>query len=190
MLKLAPDAQEIIFDTKDLAIEKILLDDSEPVTHVLADSDPLFGQALRISLKPDTKTVSIFYTTSPEAEALQWLSPQQTASKNNPFLFTQSAGYSCTKLGALPGLPQHTIYIRSRSNRTSNLLALMSASNPKEKNTNWYLPISTMKQPIPSYLLALSVGDIEFHEISKRSGIYAEPSSSIRQFGNLQILKK
>ena len=45
-VQLAPDAQEIIFDTKDLAIEKILLDDSEPVTPVLAESDPLFGQAL------------------------------------------------------------------------------------------------------------------------------------------------
>jgi hypothetical protein len=33
-----------------------------------------------------------------------------------------------------------------------------------------------MKQPIPAYLLALAVGDIKFHEISSRSGVYAEPS--------------
>ena len=51
----------------------------------------------------------------------------------------------------------------------------MSASNPKEKNTTGIYQF-TMRQPIPSYLLALSVGDIKFHEISKRSGIYAEPS--------------
>jgi hypothetical protein len=33
-----------------------------------------------------------------------------------------------------------------------------------------------MQQPIPSYLLALAVGDVEFKAISDRSGVYAEPS--------------
>ena len=33
-----------------------------------------------------------------------------------------------------------------------------------------------MQQSIPSYLLALSVGDIKFHAVSPRSGVYAEPS--------------
>jgi hypothetical protein len=33
-----------------------------------------------------------------------------------------------------------------------------------------------MKQPIPSYLLALTVGDFEFKSISDRSGVYAEPA--------------
>jgi hypothetical protein len=34
-----------------------------------------------------------------------------------------------------------------------------------------------MKQPIPSYLLALAVGDIVFQSISERSGVYAEPAT-------------
>jgi Aminopeptidase N len=33
-----------------------------------------------------------------------------------------------------------------------------------------------MKQPIPSYLLALAVGDLAFSAISDRAGVYAEPS--------------
>jgi aminopeptidase N len=32
-----------------------------------------------------------------------------------------------------------------------------------------------MPQPIPSYLFALAVGDIDFQEVSERCGIYAEP---------------
>jgi aminopeptidase N len=71
----------------------------------------------------------------------------------------------------------------------ANLLALMSASNPKTKNSTGVYAF-TMKQPIPSYLLALSVGDIKFHEISQRSGIYGDLPSLIRQHGNLQIWKK
>ncbi len=88
-VETAKDAQEIIFDTKDLTIEKILID-NQPAEHKLAEADPILGQALSVSLTPDTKTVSIFYKTDPQAEALQWLSPQQTADKTNPFLFTQS----------------------------------------------------------------------------------------------------
>ena len=51
----------------------------------------------------------------------------------------------------------------------------MSASNPVAKNERGEYSFQ-MKQPIPSYLLALAVGDIAFRPISARSGIYAEPS--------------
>src|SRR5215204_2433562 len=53
-VQLTPDAQEIIFDTKGLAIDKILLDDSQLVEPVLAGSDPIFGQALTIPVTLDT----------------------------------------------------------------------------------------------------------------------------------------
>ncbi len=174
-VEVAPGAQEIIFDTKDLTIEKILLDDNQPVDPVLANADPIFGQALTISLKPDTKTVSIFYKTSPEAEALQWLSAQQTASKNNPFLFTQSEAILARSWVPCQDSPSIRFTYDAEVTVPANLLALMSASNPREKNTTGIYQFA-MRQPIPSYLLALSVGDIKFHEISQRSGIYAEPS--------------
>jgi leukotriene-A4 hydrolase len=174
-VEVAPDAQEIIFDTKDLSIEKILLDDNQPVDLVLADADPIFGQALTIPLNPDTKTVSIFYKTNPEAEALQWLSPQQTASKSNPFLFTQSEAILARSWVPCQDSPSIRFTYDAEVTVPANLLALMSASNPREKNTTGIYQFA-MRQPIPSYLLALSVGDIKFHEISHRSGIYAEPS--------------
>ena len=33
-----------------------------------------------------------------------------------------------------------------------------------------------MPQPIPSYLIALAVGDLRFQAVSKRTGVWAEPS--------------
>ena len=33
-----------------------------------------------------------------------------------------------------------------------------------------------MEQPVPSYLIALAVGDLAFRELGPRSGVYAEPS--------------
>jgi aminopeptidase N len=69
------------------------------------------------------------------------------------------------------------------------LLALMSASNPQSKNETGVYHFE-MKQAIPSYLLALAVGDVAFKPVSERSGVYAEPSVLDAQFGNLLILKR
>src|SRR5687768_10648091 len=83
-------SDSIRLDTKDLNIKTIKLDDNRATTFRMGPKDPILGQALVISIKPDTKLIHIDYQTSPKAEALQWLSPQQTAGKNFPFLFTQS----------------------------------------------------------------------------------------------------
>ena len=32
-----------------------------------------------------------------------------------------------------------------------------------------------MPQPVPAYLMALSVGDVTFKPLDNRSGVYAEP---------------
>ena len=44
---------------------------------------------LAIALPAQGDTIVIGYQTSPDAAAVQWLSPTQTAGKKLPFLFTQ-----------------------------------------------------------------------------------------------------
>ena len=65
------------------------------------------------------------------------------------------------------------------------MMAVMSASNPQEKSDDGVYEFE-MKQPIPGYLIALAVGDIEFGKIDERTGVYAEPSvveSAVYEFG-------
>ena len=51
----------------------------------------------------------------------------------------------------------------------------MSAENdPKAKRSGDYA--FSMPQPVPSYLIALAVGDLEFKETGPRTGVYAEKS--------------
>src|SRR5690554_7276734 len=50
----------------------------------------------------------------------------------------------------------------------------MSATNPTEKNETGEYSFE-MKQPIPSYLLALAVGELDYRQLSDNSGVYAEP---------------
>lgn len=167
-------SNKIVFDIRNLTISKIIIDNKE-ATYKLGDEKEFLGRPLTVNIKPNTSKVSIYYTTAADAPALQWLSPQQTAGKKYPFLFTQSQA-----ILARTWIPcQDSPGIRFTYNATvtvpKDLLALMSAQNPKSKN-----PTGTyhFKQPhaIPSYLMALAVGDIGFKAVNNRAGVYAEPS--------------
>ena len=48
-----------------------------------------------------------------------------------------------------------------------------------------------MKQPIPSYLMALAVGDLRFQSTGPRTGVYAEPAileASAWEFGETEAM--
>ena len=55
------------------------------------------------------------------------------------------------------------------------MLALMSAENPQHISEDGSYHFK-MEQRIPSYLMALAVGDIAFKPIGRNTGVYAEPS--------------
>ncbi|HBY41257.1 MAG TPA: aminopeptidase, partial [Alteromonas sp.] len=55
------------------------------------------------------------------------------------------------------------------------LLAVMSASNDPDTPRDGEYDF-TMPQPIPSYLIALAIGDLQFKAMGERTGVYAEPA--------------
>jgi leukotriene A-4 hydrolase/aminopeptidase len=187
-IQVSPGEQEIVFDTKGLSIKKVSLDDGTQTEFSLDSADVLLGQALRIRLDNKTKSISIEYETQPGTEAVQWLEPQQTAGKEKPFLFTQSQAILARSWIPCQDSPGIRFTYEADVTVPKDLLALMSASNPQKKNESGSYHFE-MKQPIPSYLLALAAGEIEFEAISDRSGIYAEPSvldTAIWEFADLE----
>ncbi|NJM25437.1 MAG: M1 family metallopeptidase, partial [Bacteroidia bacterium] len=178
----------LVLDTRGLHIHKVWLNDSEGTTYKLADFHPLMGQALVIDVNADTAKVCIEYTTSPEAEALQWLTPQQTFGKEHPFLFTQSQAILARSWIPCQDSPGVRFTYDAEVTVPTGLLALMSASNPQRIDENGCYCFE-MKQPIVSYLLALAVGDIAFQKISGRTGVYAEPGmidQAVWEFADLE----
>ncbi|GAB2466112.1 aminopeptidase [Hymenobacter qilianensis] len=171
-------APDIYLDARDLLIESVLLDgpDGPATTYELGAPDEVLGQALRIAVKPATTAVTIRYQTSPEAAALQWLPPIQTAGREQPFLFTQSQAILARTWLPCQDSPGVRFTYNAWVRVPAHLLALMSAENPQAKDPQGEYHFR-MTQPIPAYLMALAVGDLSYTPISARTGIYAEPVS-------------
>ncbi len=173
-------ARKLTLDTRDLVIEKIeAANDAgklERVEFTLAPRDATLGSALHITLKQQSPKVRIAYHTVPEASGLQWLDPQQTAGKKSPFMYSQSEAIHARSWVPLQDTPAVRFTYTARIRVPKALRAAMSADNDPKHPLNGDFQFA-MPQRIPSYLLALAVGDLAVKEIGPRSAIYAEPGT-------------
>lgn len=139
----------------------------------LGPNDPIKGSALEIALTNGAGQVRIVYETSPDAEGLQWLSPEQTAGKTHPFLFSQFQPLLARTMVPLQDTPAVRITYTARVKTPPELIAVMSASQDPDGERDGDYSFE-MPQPIPSYLLAIAAGDFEFEAINDHMGVYAE----------------
>src|SRR5690606_32663393 len=129
------ETNKLLLDTRELKIVKIIdAATRKELKFSLGEMNDTFGQPLEITLAPETESIAIVYETSPTAAALQWLTPQQTAGKVHPFLFTQSQA-----ILARTWIPcQDSPGVRFTYNATvkvpKEMLAVMSAENPVERS--------------------------------------------------------
>ncbi|CAG5085014.1 M1 family metallopeptidase [Parvicella tangerina] len=167
--------EEIVFDTKALIISDVTIDGGQATTFEMGEYDELLGTPLKVAITPETKTVEIAYETTDKTEALDWLQPGQTAGKEKPFMYTQGQSIFTRSWIPVQGTPAIRITYSARVKVPTDLMAVMSASNPVQKNETGIYEFD-MPQPIPCYLLALAVGDLAFAPIDNRTGVYTEPS--------------
>ena len=169
-------ARELVLDSRDLQISGVQGLDGKSwkaLSYRLDAADTILGSALRIKLPSALPRVRIAYSTVPEASGLQWLTPEMTSSKQ-PFMFSQSQAIHARSWVPLQDTPGVRFTYDARIRTDASLMALMSADNdPKAVRDGDYR--FSMPQKIPSYLLAIAVGDVVFKPISGRSGVWAEP---------------
>ncbi|MFN8005834.1 MAG: M1 family aminopeptidase/hydrolase [Terriglobia bacterium] len=172
----SPGTTRLICDTSQLSIESVETSSREgayqQAKHQLGKSDPILGAPLTITLPPQTFRVRIRYATSPHASALQWMDPAQTAGRKYPFLFSQSQPVHCRSWIPLQDSPQVRLTYLARIHIPKGLRAVMSASELTHTDEEFSFE---MKQPIPSYLIAIAVGPLGFKALGPRTGVYAEP---------------
>ncbi len=173
-LKNPGGAAELHLDTRDLDIAAVTLDDGATADFQLGEPQPLFGRELTIPVAPETRVVHVDYASRPEAAAVQWLEPRQTAGGRHPFLFTQSQPILARTWVPCQDTPGVRFTYDATIRVPPGLMALMSAENPTEVSADGVYTFR-MPQPVPSYLLALAVGELELRSLGENSGVYAEP---------------
>lgn len=181
----SPSSGTLDLDTKGLTIHSVKVGGAgsgggKAIRYELGDEAPILGQRLRLDLPEGTKEIEIAYQTSPEAVALQWLVPEQTEGKRHPFLFSQCQSIHARTVVPLQDSPRVRMSYQAEVTVPEPLAAVMSAgpagTRPGTKpGTKTFL--FEMPQPIPAYLIALAVGDIQSRDLSKRSRVWAEPAT-------------
>lgn len=166
---------KVILDTKFLNILNICDEKDQKLAYKMGNFDSILGSALIIELPKSSDYFWIEYETTSKSEALQWQSPEQTYSKKHPFLFTQSQAILARTWIPLQDCPAVRFTYSAKVTIDRDLLPLMSASNPKEKNDSRTYTY-TMPQPIPSYLMALCAGDLKYQSLGDSCGVYADPA--------------
>ena len=182
----------IYLDVKNMTISKVTRDDSEgDLAFAIHKKEVFLGDQLAIPITENTKTISIDYLVTAEgADALQFLNPVQTAGKKHPFLFTQSQAILARTWLPCQDSPGIRFTYEATVTVPKGLMALMSATNPTEISETGVYTFQ-MDQPVPSYLFALAVGDLEYKSLGKGTGVYAEPSvieSAAYEFEDIQSM--
>lgn len=170
------NAERIVLDTHDLTIYAVEEETDAGWTEAefeIGADDPLLGAPLTVSLDDKPDRIRIRYRTSPEAEGLQWLSPAQTAGGEHPFLFSQFQPIFARTMAPLQDTPAVRMTYSARIKTPPELIAVMGAAQDPDGERDGDYSFE-MPQPIPSYLLAIAVGDIAFEPINDHIGVYAE----------------
>ena len=168
-----------IFDIKGLKILKVTSGDVNNETNRKYEigkesNNKILGKPLIVDIDKNTAFVNIYYETTKESEALDWLDSTLTSSKEKPFLYTQGQAILTRTWIPIQDVPSNRITYSADLSVPTDLLAVMSASNPKAKNKEGIYHFE-MKQAIPCYLIALAVGDLVYGDLGNQTGVYCEP---------------
>jgi len=128
--------------------------------------------------KDDEIKIGITYTTSPTGHAFSWLTAEQTAGKVLPYMFTQCEDINCRSVVPLQDTPSNRITYSAEITAPKEFVVKMSANetyvglvDSDKKVSKFHCAI-----PIPSYLIAIAIGDLEYKSLGRRVGVITEPS--------------
>lgn len=177
-------------DLRDLTILKVQDDKGDALTFSIDKHDPILGERLNISLLSQTASVNLYYQTSPNAQGLQWLTPEQTSGKSLPFLFSQSQPVNARSWIPLQDSPKARITFEAVVKVPVGMRAVMSAMNDATASLDGEFTFF-MEKSMPTHLLAIAVGDLAFGKIGDRTGVYAEPEvldAAVKEFEDTELM--
>ncbi len=184
----APSAEEIVLDSKGLEIAGATDADGRALPLVVGVEDGAKGAPVTIRMG-DARRIIVRYRSGPDAAALQWLTPEQTAGGQHPYLFSQgqpTLNRTWIPTQDSPGIRQTWT---ARITAPEPLKVVMSGDRltpdgePAGQGRRAYR--FAMNQPVAPYLIAIAAGDIAFRPLGPRTGVWTEPAMMERAAAEL-----
>jgi aminopeptidase N len=172
-----PNGAKLVLDTKHLDIEQVFAhvpgQPQTPTPFILdeARTTKMMGTPLVITMPAGANAVTVVYNTKENAEALQWL--PAAGARQHKFLFTQSESIMGRTWIPLQDSPAVRMTYEATVSVPDGVTAVMASQHLPSRRKNVYR--FAMRNPIPSYLIALAVGELEFRSLGPRTGVYASP---------------
>jgi aminopeptidase N len=172
-----PGAGEIVLDSNGLQIARITAPDGTPLPFQVGERVEGKGEPVTVEIGT-TRSIIVHYTAAPEADALQWLAPEQTAGGTHPFMFSQGQAIlnrSWIPTQDSPGIRQTW---EARITAPAPLEVVMSGlrlSAPRELGDGRRVFEYAMDRSVPPYLIAIAAGNLAFRELGRSTGVWTEP---------------
>ncbi|HUR79961.1 MAG TPA: M1 family aminopeptidase/hydrolase [Thermoanaerobaculia bacterium] len=166
--------KQLILDSYGLDVQAVTLDGSTPTLWSLGTSKD-YGQPLTIAIQPTTHTVTITYVTMQDAPGLLWNTAEQSFGRKEPYLYSQNEPIAARSWIPIQDTPSMRMTWEATLRVPPQLLALMSAENNPTSVNPAGIHTFSMSKTMPSYLIAIAVGRLQFHAFDERTGVYAEP---------------
>ena len=178
-------ANHIILDSKGTKINSITSENSkQPLPFTIYDKNEdkdALGTPVIINF-PDIKfvqgskiTIKINFLADENSAAIKFIEKEQTKSKKYPFMFSQCEAILARTMIPCQDTPSAKVTVNAKLKVEAPLTILFSGPETKHYTENGFNVFEyEQKIPIPSYLIAIAAGELEYGKISDRCGVWTE----------------
>jgi leukotriene-A4 hydrolase len=168
----------VVLDSKGLEIRRIVDWQGRELTFSIGPNHPEKGAAVTVPIGLSRRIV-VHYRAA-NADALQWLAPEQTAGGRHPYLLSQgqpTLNRTWIPTQDSPGIRQTwEAVIRAPAPLTVVMSGERLSGMGEPGPNNQRIFRFRMDRPVAPYLIAIAAGDIVFRELGPRSGVWTEPA--------------
>ena len=178
-LNAARGARTIVLDAKQLEIQSITDQRGRALPFTLGATDAKGNAPLTVQIGAARKIV-VRYQSARDPAALQFLSPEQTAGKQHPYMLSQGQAIlnrSWIPTQDSPGIRQTwEAVIRAPEPLTVVMSGDRLTPEGEPAGPGMRAFRFKMDHPVAPYLIAIAAGDIAFRPLGARTGVWTEPA--------------
>lgn len=185
----------LVIDAEFMTEEVEGFGDFAAVAFNISTPNPSIGNALAVTLPTGMENGTEFflrfrYMTTVDSSALSWMTPSQTAGKVLPYMYSLCQMNYCRDFAPMMDTPSMKITYDATVTSPKEFVVAMSANETSVIDFNETHKVTTFNCSIkiPSYLIAIVVGDLTTRALSDRVYIMSEPAlidSAVEEFSEL-----